>query len=427
MTILLKGGTVATGYPLKVFRADVMIDGQSIARVAADIAVEGPGVECIDCSRMLVTPGFVNGHIHLNQVLNRGALDELSTEGLLSSMHSRHEAKTDADRYWGSLLSIAEALSSGTTFFSAFASDAGLIGQAMHDAGVRGTLTVAKKDQWAGDGHQPDMSKADKILVGLDRALAEWCLPRVSMSIGAASDRSASRGLLDGLRNLAKEAGCRIYMHVAEGEESVRLSMKHRGRRPITFLSDIGFLAENFTIVHACHIDADEISRVADSGACICHCPVSNAKSAAGTFPLGDANKAGIAVCLGTDSASTGNTNNVLVEGYFASLLCKAQSSQATFPDAEEVFAMLTVKGARAVGMEGQIGEVAAGKKADVVLWDLSQPAFLPYRGTPVGTLVYCASEVRASKVIVDGELIFDETPRLFSLGDTMARLATYR
>ena len=158
MTIVLKGGIVATGYPLSVCQADVLIDGQYISQVAKDISIEGPGVELIDCSRMLVTPGLVNGHIHLNQVLNRGALDELSTEALLSSMHSRHEAKSDVDRYWGSLLSISEALSSGTTYFSAFATGSGLIGQAMHDAGVRGTLTVAKKDQWWGDGLQPHLT-----------------------------------------------------------------------------------------------------------------------------------------------------------------------------------------------------------------------------------------------------------------------------
>lgn len=426
MTILLKGGTVATGYPLSVFQADVLIDGVNICQVAKTIPVAGPGVQCIDCSRMLITPGFVNGHIHLNQVLNRGALDELSTEALLNSMHSRHESKTDIDRYWASLLSISEALSSGTTYFGAFASDSGLVGQAMHDAGVRGTLTVAKKDQWWGEGYRPEQLEPDLILSGLDRALADWHFPRVSISIGAASDRSASRGLLEGLSQLSREAGCRIYMHVAEGAESVRLSMRHRGKRPIAFLADIGLLSENFTIVHACHIDADEIARVADAGASICHCPISNAKSAAGTLPLSDVHRAGIPVGLGTDSASTGNTNNVLIEGYFASLLHKAHSVQASFPDADEVFAMLTIKGARAVGLGGQIGEIASGKKADVVLWDMSQPAFLPYRGNPVGTLVYCASEVRASKVIIDGAMVYDGSPLTFSLGDAMTKLMSY-
>src|ERR1700682_3724681 len=83
-------------------------------------------VEIVDCSDYFITPGFINGHIHLNQLLNRGFLDERSTEDLLADMHARHDKKSDDDRYWASLLSIYEGLRSGTTFFSAFATSSGL-------------------------------------------------------------------------------------------------------------------------------------------------------------------------------------------------------------------------------------------------------------------------------------------------------------
>lgn len=427
MSLLLQAATVATGAPPQVFKADVLVEGSSIAQVGLPMSIDHRDAERIDCRRFLVTPGWVNGHIHLNQVLNRGALNELSTEALLEAMHARHDGKTDDDRYWASLLSIAEALSCGTTYFSAFASSASLIGQALKDAGVRGGLTIAKKDQWWGAGFPPRQVDTRKILEGLETALTDWCDPLITLSIGAASDRSASRTLLDGLRQLAREARCRIFMHVSEGEESVRLSMQHRGVRPVAFLDTIRLLGEDFTLVHACHIDADEIRRVADAGASICHCPISNAKSAAGTMPLGELYRAGISVCLGTDSASTGNTNNVLLEGYVASLLHKAHSGQASFPNAAEVFAMLTVNGARAVGQAGRIGEIEPGMKADLVLWDLDQPAFLPYRDDPVGTLVYCASEVRASRVLVDGAWVYAGAPLKFSTALVADRLAPYR
>lgn len=427
MSLLLQGATVATGAPPRVFAADVLVEGASIAQVGLPMSIDCPEAEQIDCRRLLVTPGWVNGHIHLNQVLNRGALDELSTEALLDAMHARHDSKTDDDRYWASLLSIAEALSCGTTYFSAFASSASLIGRALQDAGVRGSLTIAKKDQWWGAGRPPEQVDTGKILAGLETALAEWCDPLITLSIGAASDRSASRTLLDGLGRIAREARCRIFMHVSEGEESVRLSMLHRGVRPVAYLDKLGLLGDHFTLVHACHIDADEIRRVASAGAAICHCPISNAKSAAGTMPLGEVYRAGISVCLGTDSASTGNTNNVLVEGYVASLLHKAHSGQASFPNAAEVFAMLTVNGARAVGQAGSIGEIEPGMKADLVLWDLDQPAFLPYRDDPVGTLVYCASEVRASRVLVDGAWVYAGAPLKFSVALAADRLAAFR
>lgn len=425
MSLLLKGGLVASGDPPRVFPSDILIEGNVIHQMAGDIA-PGPGMDIIDCADTLVTPGFVNGHIHLNQVLNRGLLDELSTEELLSAMHSKHDAKTADDRYWGSLLSIHEGLRCGTTYFAAFATAAGLIGKAMDDAGVRGTLTVAKKDQWWGAGAVPQQDDTAAILDSLARELSRWSSTTVGLSIGAASDRAASPQLLKGLRQMAAEAGCRVFMHVAEGAESVRLSIEHRGRRPVEYLAEIGFLNDALTLVHACHVDGDDIRRIADAGTAICHCPISNAKTAAGTLPLRAIRDAGIPVALGTDCASTGNTNNVLVEGYFGSLIQKALHSVADFPSAADIFGLLTVQGALAVGCQGIIGEVREGFKADLALWDMKQSAFLPHRANPVSTLVYCASEVTTRMVLVDGAVIHDGRPRRFSMDEVASRLVRF-
>jgi 5-methylthioadenosine/S-adenosylhomocysteine deaminase len=253
-----------------------------------------------------------------------------------------------------------------------------------------------------------------------------WSLPQVSLSIGAASDRSASKELLQGLTKLGTEYPIRIYIHVAEGLESVVLSIKHRGLRPVEFLDEIGFLRPNVTLIHASNITEEEISRIAVSNASICHCPVSNAKTIAGVMPLKLVREAGIPVCLGTDAASTNNTNNILLEGYSAALIHRAVKNIANFPTAEEIFSMLTVEGAKAVGCEGIIGEVREGFRADLVLWNKKQPAFLPNIDNPVSSLIYCASEIRPTKVYVNGQLIFDKGPLTFSFDEVYEKLFEY-
>jgi 5-methylthioadenosine/S-adenosylhomocysteine deaminase len=426
MAILLKGALVATGYPVSVSRSDVLIERGAISRVGIDLAVaDSTNTEVIDCSGYLLTPGFVNGHIHLNQLLNRGFLDGLSTEALLRDMHSRHDTKSDDDRYWASLVSVGEGLKCGTTTFCAFATSVGLIGKAMLDAGVRGTVTIAKKDQWWGEGNPRQVSTAE-ILHDLRDALASWNSPKVNVSIGAASDRAASEPLLRGLLELARSNDTRLFIHAAEGQASIDLSLAHRRKRPIEFLSEIGFLTPHVTLVHASNVADFEVDLLAKSGASVCHCPVSNAKTAAGTMPLDKIWQAGIPLCLGTDAASTGNTNNILIEAYFAGLLHMASNTQALFPSASDLFALLTVNGANAVGLSGVVGEIREGYQADIVLWDLKHSAFLTNLCNPISSLIYCPSELCAAKVFIGGTLVYNNKPLLFDFDDAVRHVSEY-
>jgi 5-methylthioadenosine/S-adenosylhomocysteine deaminase len=426
--LLLRNGTVITGDPPRVSVADVLIAGDAITAVGKDVRTpESEHVELFDCTDYFITPGFINGHIHLNQLLNRGFLDERSTEDLLADMHARHDKKSDDDRYWASLLSLYEGLRSGTTYFSAFATSTGLIARAMTDAGVRGTLTVAKKDQWWGEGVPPEQRPTSDILGSVRKELERWQSGRISLSIGAASDRAASQPLLEGIRDLAAEYGTRIFIHVAEGSEAVRLSKKHRDRTPVAFLSDIGFLGENVTLVHVSCVTDEDIEIIASARAGVCHCPISNAKTVAGTLPLRRMREANVPVCFGTDSASTNNTNNILLDGFVAAMLHKTTTNDAVFPTSEQVFALLTCVGAKAVGYDGVLGEVAAGFKADLVLWPKRQTAFLPNMDNPVSALVYCPGEVRPERIYVGGELVLNQQPTRFAIESVIDHVSAYR
>jgi 5-methylthioadenosine/S-adenosylhomocysteine deaminase len=426
MALLFKNATVLTGDPVQMSTCDVLVDGEIIVEVGTQIeSNHHPETTLIDCSEALLTPGFINGHIHLNQLLNRGFLDDLATENLLSNMHSRHEAKSDEDRYWASLVSIHEALLCGTTFFGAFATSRGLIAQAMHDAGVRGYLTIGKKDQWWGSG-TAEQAKTGKILQTLEKEIEQWCFPHIALSLGVASDRAATEELLRGVRHLADQSGLRIALHVSEGQASVDLSIEHRGARPVEYLRNIGFLGSDVTLIHACNVSDEEIDLISQARASICHCPVSNARTMAGTMPLRKIARHGVPTCLGTDAASTGNTNNILVEAYFAALLHRVVGQDASYPSATDLFRFLTIEGARAVGLEDEIGQVRPGFKADLTLWNLNQSGFLPNVSTPLNSLIYCPTDVRASQVYVGGRLIFSGNPLTFDSNLAMSHIANY-
>lgn len=421
MRTAFTGALLLHGSPPRSTRADLVIDDGVIASVGEGTAAD----RSVDATGFLITPGLVNGHVHLNQVLNRGSLDDLTTEQLLAGMHARHDAKSDEDRYWASLLAIAEALRCGTTYFSAFATSPSLIYRALLDAGIRGTITIAPKDQWWGDGHQPETRETSAIISKLAKLSEVIGSPRIALSLGAASDRAASEPLLRGVKDLARSNGLRTYIHTAEGATAVELSVRHRGMRPVEFLYSVGFLDGETTLVHCSNVSDLEIQIIADSGAGVVHCPTSNAKTCAGVMPLQRMLRAKVPVGLGTDASSSNNTNNVLLEAHVATIVHRVAGAQSHFPTAADMFGCLTTLGAAAVGSDVVVGDLRPGAKADFVLWRLDQTHFFPFVDDPLSAFVHCASESIASQVWVDGVCIFDGEPTLFDISDVRREVAT--
>jgi 5-methylthioadenosine/S-adenosylhomocysteine deaminase len=427
MITRFENASILSNDQLRTTTVDILVNGEVIQEITpAKPPTDDADANIVDCSGCLLTPGFVNGHIHPNQLLNRGFLDDVATEDLLANMHSRHDAKSDEMRYWASLISIAEALRCGTTFLGAFATSSGLIAKAMHDSGIRGCLTVAKKDQWWGSGAPPAQVATDSIMAGLEAEAERWHFPRIALSLGVASDRAATEALLIGIRRLSERLGLRVALHVAEGQSSVDLSIRYRGCRPVEYLDEIGFLDHAVTLIHACNVNEREIGLIARSGAGVCHCPISNAKSIAGTLPLKRIQSSGIPVCLGTDAASVGNTNNILIEAYFAALLHRVAGEDPTYPTAAQLVHILTTGGAQALGVHREIGQISPGFKADFSLWKLNQSGFLSNVDVPSHALIYCPSELQAFRVYIGGRLVFDEKPLGFDLDEALTRVAAY-
>jgi 5-methylthioadenosine/S-adenosylhomocysteine deaminase len=353
-----------------------------------------------------VTPGFVNAHLHPNQLLDRRLLDSLSISQLLHGMHHDYK-KTDEDRYAQALLVIMEAIRSGATTLYAVASHPGPVIDAFKYTGAKGAITCFYNDQWEGFGAPPALS----LLHSIEEQFAKVMQHRsecLAIHIGSASVESASNELLLLMDELAKRYKTKVNIHVSEGSDSVRSCLQSRKLSPIRLLSQLNVLGPRWNLVHAVSLDAEEISLIAESGSSIIHCPVSNAKTGVGVAPIIQMIRQDIKIGLGSDACSNNNTNNILNEAYFAALIHAACEQDANILSVKTLMHWLTSQGHEIVGT-GQKGALAIGEPADLLLWSLHESPFVPLAyGKFDQTLIYNAPDIKPHTVLIDGQAVVE-------------------
>lgn len=353
-----------------------------------------------------VTPGFVNSHLHPNQLLDRRMLDDLSITELLHGMHTEYK-KTDEDRYAQALFVLMDAVKSGATTIYSVASNPYPVIRAFEACKVKGAVTCFYNDQWEGFGLPPSISVLNSIEEQFKEAFKKQT-DKVRIHIGSASVESASNDLLMLLNDLATRFDTKVNIHISEGIESVQSCMRSRGFSPVHLLAKLGILSNRWNLVHAVNIDAEEIDLIAQAKASIIHCPVTNAKTGVGIAPIKEILKQNITLGLGTDACSNNNTNNILNEAYFAALIQMACQQDAKALSTESVMKWITQNGHEIIGTE-QKGTITKGEPADLLLWSLKDNPFVPVTyGNFDSSLVYNAPDIKPHTVIIDGEIIID-------------------
>jgi len=432
MITLFKNALILSGPELIPFRGDLIIKDDYILEVNRKSS-SPPNYsiikfdQVIDSTNYVITPGFVNGHIHLNQLLNRGALDEITNDNLLATMHSRHYQKTDDDRYYASLLSIAEGFESGTTFFSTFATSPGRIIEAMEEARVRGAFTLAKKDTWLGKKHRVEINDNKEIVLKTKEMLDGWKYNKVFPIIGVASERAASKDLFKSIDEIANTYGISTSMHIAEGEIAVNEFKAHRGISPVEFLSDYSFFNKKLILIHATSLNSNDIKLLAHNNVSICHCPISNARTGAGLMNYGELQENNINVFIGTDAASTNNSNNILLEAFCATIMHNTKHCLPNFITAKTVFNMMTINASEAFGLSDKIGRIEKAYYADFCIWDCYHPLMQPFSEDNVLKLIiYSGGQIKPKYIYINGELVYDERPLNFDLTEIARYLHRY-
>jgi 5-methylthioadenosine/S-adenosylhomocysteine deaminase len=229
--------------------------------------------------------------------------------------------------------------------------------------------------------------------------------PLVRTAFAPHATYTVSEEPLKRVRTLADELDAQVHIHLHESVDEVRQVLNMHGERPIPRLDRLGLLGPQLVAVHMTQLTDEEILRVADTGAHVVHCPESNLKLASGFCPVHDLIAAGVNVALGTDGAASNNDLNMLGELRTAALLAKGVAGMANAVPAEQALRMATWNGAKALGLEDEIGSLEVGKAADVVALDLDNPHTQPLYH-PCSQLVYAASSHQVRHVWIGGRQV---------------------
>jgi len=356
--------------------------------------------------RHVLIPGLVNLHCHAAMTLMRGMADDTALMSWLQDHIWPAEAKHVSDEFVhdGSLLAMAEMLRAGITCVNDMYFFPEATARAALRAGMRaslGVIAVEFPSAYAADAQgylQKGLATRDAYE---GEALLTFCLaPHAPYTV---SDETLER-----IAALAEELDVPIHTHVHETRAEVEESVARHRARPLERLHRLGIVGPRLVAVHAVHVDEAELDLMAREGVSVVHCPSSNLKLASGIAPVAAMRSRGINVGLGTDGAASNNRLDALTEMRTAALLAKAQSGDASVLDAHQALEMATLAGARALGLDHEIGSIEPGKSADLAALELSCLETLPCFD-PVSHLAYAAGREHVTHVWVDGVARLEE------------------
>lgn len=395
----------------------IAIDDERIVAVGTrdDVVRLYPNASVEDFGEACIAPGFVNCHTHLELTALRGFLEDVESDffaWLRKLTLARMERMTTDDLYVSAAWGACEALRAGVTCVGD-ASDAGAQSlAAVRDAGLRGVIFQ--------EIFGPDARIADEQLSKLREKIGrlreiETKLARVGVSphapytVSAPLIQKTAQFALDEalplMMHAAESKAEELFMHegagaFAEGLRKRGIECTARGCSTIKYLNEIGFLAARPLLAHCIRVDADDIALIKKNGAGVAHCPKSNAKLGHGRAPFAEFLKNDVRVGFGSDSVASNNANDMLEEARFAALLARAAGDKLCAADgktnaafdekrtvknesprminADDVIQVLTLGGARAMGIENEVGSLEAGKQADFVAVNLTGAHQLP-------------------------------------------------
>ena len=361
---------------------DIRIQGGVIAEVGHGLQSEGTVLDAKGC---LITPGLVNTHHHLYQSLTRavpGGQDALLF-GWLQTLYPIWSRFGPEEMYVSAQVGLAELMLSGCTLTSdhlylypngsrlddtiAAAAD---IGMRFHP--TRGSMSIGESD----GGLPPD------ALVEQERAILEDCIRVIDahhdsaegsmcrVGVAPCSPFSVSRDLMRDAAILARDKGVMLHTHLAENDEDIAYSLEKFGCRPGQYAEDLGWTGDDVWHAHCVKLDGQEIDLFARSGTGVAHCPCSNCRLGSGIAPVRQMRDLGVKVGLGVDGSASNDAGNLVLEARQAMLLQRV-SNGADAMSAREALRIATRGGADVLGRD-DCGQIAAGKRADLAIWDMS-------------------------------------------------------
>lgn len=431
---IIRGGLLVDIQRKQTTAADLLIAGDRIAAIGPPGLDAPESAVAIDASDRLIMPGLINAHTHGHGSLGKGLGDRWSLELLLNGSPWISGGYALEDKQTAALLNATELVMKGCTaaydmYFefptasldglTAVAEAYAKVGPRLVLAPMMGDMTFHRAVPGLLDSlPDPHRRRAEKIVAADSAAhlaacaelLQGWPLDRerARPALGPTIPLHCSDTFMLGCRDLAEDYDVRLQMHLGESKAQAVAGLERYGTTLAGHLDRLGLIGPRFTGAHGVWLDQDDVKRFADRGATIAHNPGSNLRLGAGVAPARAILDAGVGVGIGSDGSSSSDNQNM-----FEAMRAAAFVSRLHDPDPErwlgtwEVLKAATAGSAAVLGMADEIGRLAPGYKADLVLLDLGNPNFVPLNDA-ANQIINAEDSSAIDSVMIGGRMVLN-------------------
>jgi 5-methylthioadenosine/S-adenosylhomocysteine deaminase len=350
----------------------VAIDKDKIAAVGSSdqILRDYTADQIVDCQGCAILPGLINAHTHVPMTLLRGMADDLRLDvWLMGYMMPVERAFVNPEFVRiGAMLGCAEMIRSGVTAFADMYYFEDAIAEAVAYAGMRGVLsqTVLKFPA-------PDAASYEDSIEACRKFIEKWKgHPLIVPSVGPHAHYTCPPEVLAACAALATEYNVPLHTHVSETAFEVEESRKQHGMPVVPWIKKHGLLETQLIAAHCVHVDNGEIRSLQRAGAGVVHNPSSNLKLASGLAPIAEMILQNVNLGIGTDGTASNNDLDMFEEMRLASFLAKGATRDPLVVPARTTLMLATIGGARAIHVDHITGSLQVGKRADVIVVDLT-------------------------------------------------------
>lgn len=411
-SILIKNAEIITmNANEEIITGDIYIVDDRIVEIGYSLSHSANKI--IDAAGRTVIPGFVQTHIHLCQTLFRGQADDLELMDWLKQRIWPLEASHDEESiYYSAMLGIGELLQSGTTTVVDMETvhHTEYAFQALAESGIRALAGKVMMDK----GNEVPIRLRENTKSSLQESvdlLEKWHgyeSGRIQYAFCPRFVVSCTEELLTNVRDLSAKYNVRVHTHASENANEILHVEKEHGMRNVVYLDHLGLANERLILAHCVWLDEEEKRIIKERGVKVSHCPGSNLKLASGVADLPGLLDQHAHVSLGADGAPCNNNLDMFNEMRLAAIIQKPIHGP-TAMNARTVFRMATIGGAKAVGMEKEIGSIEPGKKADLAILNLNDFHVYPsYDIDPISRIVYSATRADVESTIVNGKVLME-------------------
>lgn len=430
--MLFTNATIITVNKLRevILNGYILVEGSRIAAIGKTPAPStAKDAKVIDAHGHIIIPGLINTHAHTSQSLLRGLAEELPLHTWLCNAIWPLEANyNDKDGYVAARLTIAEMLKSGTTCFleAMLTHRSGItnVVRAVEESGIRACLgKLVKSIETNRALNIADPRDRDIESMSIASGLEAYhkydgsCDGRLKLWLAAGTPRGSPLSAHKAIADACKQHDIGLTMHCAEAPEDLDIFHNLYHCSPMEFCQSAGLCGAKTVLAHMVYLDiAKDLKILSETGTTVAHNPTSNLKLANGVAPLPDMLSKRINVSLGTDGAPCGNTYDMLREMHLACIIHSGIGNDAAITPATTVLEMATINGARALGLDSEIGSLEVGKKADFVVLDIRGLHCAPFDEAqvkaggldPMTVVVHSCTGRDVDIVVVDGKILVE-------------------